>query len=200
MAGKRGKLAKATKSERDGRGRLSSIDTLPPEADAVVVWACEVLKERKLPQTAILIEFNERLVDLGLEPISKGAWSRYSVRKARQWRRMEEEHRVMGEIAELLDVETPDQVTLVIGEMLKLEVYRQLEGDAPTAKELGMLARVLRNSVQAQADTIDYRTKLADLNQRLAKVAEVVAAAGSTSGTTKDTLDKITSLLTTGAA
>lgn len=191
----------ARKPRKDeGRGRLSTIDLLPPEADAAIVWANEALRERNLPGSTILTEFNERLMDLRIEPISKGAWSRYSVRKAVQWRRMEEEHAVMGQIHAALDVEAPDQVTLVIGEMLKLAVFRQLESGEATVKELSGLARVLRNAVLAQADTVEYRKSLAELNERLAKVAEVVAAAGAPGGTTKDTLDKIRMLMTTGAA
>jgi Protein of unknown function (DUF3486) len=187
-------------AKQEGRGRLSSIDLLPPEADEDIVWANEALRERKLPQTVILAEFNERLLDRRFEPISKGAWSRYSVRKAVQWRGMDEDHRVMGEIHAALDVKAPDEVTLVIGEMLKLAVFRQLESGDASVKELAGLARVLRNAVLAQADTVEYRKSLAELNERLAKVAEVVAAASAPGGTTKDTLDKIRVLMTTGAA
>lgn len=187
----------AIKSE--GRGRLSSIDLLPPEAEPDIVWANAALVARKLPGDAILAEFNELLMDRGIAPISKGAWSRYSVRKAVQWRRMEEGHVVMAQLHAALDGDAPDQVTLVIGEMLKLAVFKHLEGEETSVKDLSGLARVLRNAVKAQADTVEYRKALADLNDRLKQVAEVVAAAGKPGGTTKDTLDKITTLLTTGA-
>ena len=75
---------------REGRGRLSSIDLLPDEATPDVIWALEQLRERKLPQNAILAEFNLRLADKGLEPVSKSAWSRYAVRKAIQFRKHDE--------------------------------------------------------------------------------------------------------------
>ena len=166
----------ARKPRKDeGRGRLSTIDLLPPEADAAIVWANEALRERNLPGSTILTEFNERLMDLRIEPISKGAWSRYSVRKAVQWRRMEEDHLVMGQIHAALDVKSPDQATLVIGEMLKLAVFRQLEEGEVSVKELAGLARVLRNAVLAQADTVEYRKSLADLNDRLARATASAA-------------------------
>lgn len=184
---------------REGRGKLSSIDMLPPEAEADLVWALEQLQERKLPQTAILEEFNERLADLGLPPISKGAWSRYSVRKAVQWRRMEEGRKVMGDLRGALKDEEPDEITLLLSEMLKLAVYEHLEGGELSVKDLGALARTLRNSVKAQADTVEYRKAVADLNDRLKRVAEAVAEAGAKGGVRQDTLAKITQLLTTGA-
>lgn len=37
---------------REGRGRLSSIDQLPEEAEPDIVWANEQLRKEKLPQTA----------------------------------------------------------------------------------------------------------------------------------------------------
>jgi hypothetical protein len=41
-------------NRREGRGRLSTIDLLPEEAEEDVVWALEQLRERKLPQNVIL--------------------------------------------------------------------------------------------------------------------------------------------------
>ena len=66
-AGDEGAAAQsAAIDRREGRGRLSSIDLLPDEAEPEVVWALEQLRDRKLPQTAILAEFNERLADKGI--------------------------------------------------------------------------------------------------------------------------------------
>ena len=44
----------ARKEDRIGRGRLSSIDLLPEEADEDVAWALEQLRARDLPQNTIL--------------------------------------------------------------------------------------------------------------------------------------------------
>ena len=82
---------------RQGRGRLSSIDLLPDVAEEAIVWALEQLRERKLPQNVIHAEFNEMLLDLNaqhdldppIEPISKSAFNRYSVRKAMIFRKLD---------------------------------------------------------------------------------------------------------------
>ena len=74
-------MSAAEQDRREGRGRLSSIDLLPEEAEEDVVWALEQLRARNLPQTVILAEFNERLADKGIEAISKSSWSRYAVLK-----------------------------------------------------------------------------------------------------------------------
>jgi len=73
---------------REGRGRLSSIDMLPEEAEPDIIWANQTLRERSMPQTEILRELNARLADRGIGPISKGAFSRYSVRASLELRRM----------------------------------------------------------------------------------------------------------------
>lgn len=196
-------MARARKQEgraSEGRGRLSSIDLLPPECDLDIVWADEALRERKLPQTAILAEFNERLADKGLTPISKGAWSRYSVRKAKTWRRLDEGRIVMADALDGIDTEATDRITLLIGEMLKLAVFEHLEAGELSVKDLNGLARVLRHSVQAQTDTVAWKQAVADLEERLRKIATLVSDSAGKGAAGKDTLAKITELLTTGAA
>ena len=94
-----------------GRGRLSSIDQLPEEAEDDIVWALEALRENKIPQTAILEEFNLRLADKDIEPISKSAFGRYSIRKARQFRQLDAVRRMSAELVDTLGPEGPDEVT-----------------------------------------------------------------------------------------
>lgn len=40
-----------------GRGRLSSFDLLPPEAENIVAWAASELADREKTQTDIYAEF-----------------------------------------------------------------------------------------------------------------------------------------------
>src|SRR3546814_3044775 len=70
----------AAGADQEGRGRLSSIDLLPEEAEPDIVWASEQLRLREKPAKMILAEFNARLADRGIASISKSAWGRYSVR------------------------------------------------------------------------------------------------------------------------
>jgi len=152
---------KASPARRDGRGRLSTIDLLPDEAEADVVWALEQLRANKLPQTAILIEFNERLADRGIEPISKSAWSRFAVRKAIQFRKLDEVQRMSAELVGSLGTEGPDQVTVAVAEMLKLAMFQQLEGDIST-KGIMELSRALQSAVNAQKAAAEARRKAAN--------------------------------------
>ena len=186
-------------NRREGRGQLSSIDMLPEECEPDIIWAVEELRERRMPGNAILKEFNARLADRGVKGVSKSAWNRYSVRKALQFRRLEQGHAIMAGIHKQLGSDAPDQVTMVLGEMLKLQVYEILEGGDLGTKDLAALARVLRNAVQAQADTVEVRKAQTDLQERLAKAATAVASEGAKAGIKPDALAKITNLLTTGA-
>ncbi|GAM04822.1 phage protein Gp27 family protein [Novosphingobium sp. MBES04] len=153
-------MAGATSNRREGRGRLSSIDLLPDEAEPDVVWALEQLRERNLPQTAILAEFNERLADRGLEPISKSAWSRFAVRKAIQFRKLDEVQRMSGELVTSLGTEGPDQVTVAVAEMLKLAMFQMLEDGEVTTKGIMEMSRALQSAVNAQKGSDEYRRQL----------------------------------------
>src|SRR3546814_9118424 len=88
----------AAGADQEGRGRLSSIDLLPEEAEPDIVWASEQLRLREKPAKMILAEFNARLADRGIASISKSAWGRYSVRKAIQFRKLDQVHHISGEL------------------------------------------------------------------------------------------------------
>ena len=86
-----------SKPERvQGRGRLSSIDQLPDACEPDIVWALEQLEARKEHSNTILREFNARIADKGAGKISPQAWSRWSIRKALQLRRMQEGRAIMS--------------------------------------------------------------------------------------------------------
>ena len=187
-------------SALEGRGQLSSIDKLPEEAEPDIVWANDELRERRMPANAILQEFNARLADRGIKGISKSAWGRHSIRKAVQFRKIDQGHAILREIKSQINEDAPDEATMVIGEMIKVAVFQALENGADDAKTLGMLARTLRTTVKAQIDTVEYRDALADHKARLDKAKAAVMEAGAKAGVGKDTLDKITNLLTTGSA
>lgn len=150
----------ARKEDRIGRGRLSSIDLLPEEADEDVAWALEQLRARDLPQNTILMEFNERLADKGIDAVSKSSWNRYSVRKAIQFRKLDEVQRMSSELVESLGTEGPDQVTVAVAEMLKLAMFQMLEDGEHKAKDLMELSRALQSAVGAQRGSEEYRRKL----------------------------------------
>lgn len=185
---------------QEARGRLSSIDLLPDEAETDIVWALEQLRLRKLPSNVILAEFNERLADRGIEPISKSAWGRYAVRKAIQFRKLDEARRMSAELVANLGPAGADEVTVAVAEMLKLAMLERLETGELTTKGIMELSRALQSAIGAQKTSAEYRRKLQDeIEQLLKRAAEAVAEEGAKSGVSEDTLKKITSLLTTGA-
>ncbi|MEM6907381.1 MAG: DUF3486 family protein [Pseudomonadota bacterium] len=162
-----------------GRGRLSSIDMLPEEADEDIVWALDQLRENKLPQTTILMEFNERLADKKIEPISKSAWNRYSVRKAKQFRRLDEAQRMGSELVQSMGAEQPDEVTIAVAEMLKVAAFEVLEENQLSPKGIMELSRALQSAVGAQKASAEYRERL---ERQLSKTADKVETMAAEAG------------------
>lgn len=160
-----------TDDRREGRGRLSSIDLLPDEAEADIVWALEALRERSRPQIAILDEFNARLADRGIAKVSKSAFSRWSVRKAIQFRRLDEVRAITGDMVAGLGTDGAEEVTLAAAEMLKVAIFENLEV-ANDPKALQALGITLKNAVAAQKASAEHRKQLEA--RQAAKVEEVV--------------------------
>lgn len=179
---------------REGRGRLSSIDQLPDEAEPDIVWALEQLRERKLPQTAILSAFNERLADRGIEPVSKSAWSRYSVRKAIQYRKHDELRKMSADLVSKLGPDGSDEVTIMVAEMLKLALFLKLEGDDQSEKGLQQMANALAQATKAQKDSAESRRKKEEDAERRKRASEVAAK----SGVSPETLAEINRALGVG--
>ncbi|WP_242415075.1 phage protein Gp27 family protein [Sphingomonas panni] len=144
---------------RQGRGRLSSIDLLPDDAEPDIVWALEELRAGKTLQTDIVAEFNRRLVERGIDPVSKSAFGRWSLRKAVQFRRLDEVRAITADVVTGLGTDGADEVTVAIAEMLKVAIYENLEGGLGP-KAVMELSQALKATVAAQKASADYRTKL----------------------------------------
>lgn len=186
--------------DRDGRGRLSSIEQLPDDAEPDIIWANEQLRARSLPANAILEQFNARLADRGIGSVSKSAWGRYSVRKAIQFRKHDEARRMSAELVAQLGAQGTDEVTVMVAELIKVAMYEALEQGQLGTKSIMELARGLSSVVSAQKTSADHRRRLQEeVEARLRKAAEAVADMGASAGVAEDTLAKITNLLTTGA-
>lgn len=161
-----------SRERREGRGHLSTIDMLPEEAEEDVVWALEELRAKRLPQTTILEEFNLRLADRGIEAISKSAFNRFAVRKAIQFKKMDEVRRISSELVDSLGAEGPDEVTVAVAEMLKVAMYQILEDGELEPKQVMELSRALQSAVGAQSKSDDYRRQL---ERRVAQQVEAAA-------------------------
>lgn len=161
MNGEPARLQEA-RSRRRGRGRLSSIEMLPEEAGPDVAWAAEQLRESKVPQTQILTEFNERLTARGLPPISKGAFSRYSVRKAVQFGKLSEVRRISGDLVSQMGTGGADEVTMMVAEMIKTSAFQLLESGMSDTKGLMEISRAVSGATAAQKASAEHRRKLED--------------------------------------
>jgi tape measure domain-containing protein len=179
-----------SEERREGRGRLSSIDMLPDEATPDVVWALEQLRAGKLPQTVIFAEFNERLADKGLGPISKSAFNRYSVRKAIQFKKLDNAQRMAGELVDSLGPGGPDQVTVAVAEMLKVAAFEILEGGEVSSKGIMELSRALSSAVAAQKVSAEHRKRLEE-EARDKAVKAIDDAAGKASPDQAEVLKRI---------
>lgn len=172
-----GSEARDRLDRREGRGRLSSIDLLPEEAEEDVVWALEQLRDRKLSQVVILVGLNDRLVAKGIEPVSKSAFNRYAVRKAVQFRRLDEGQRIASEVAGALGTAGADQMTVAIAEMLKLAIFERLETGELDPKSMMELGRAISSAVGAQKASAEHRRKLQE--EALARVDKAIDKAGA---------------------
>lgn len=174
----------AEESERQqGRGRLSTLEMLPEEADADLLWLNEELRNGKRPQVAILAEFNSRLADHGIGPISKGTFSRYSVKKARQWREYDERLRLSKALCESMGPDGADRMTVAISERLKMAADEVLSRGNLTAKEIAALANANRAAITAQRHSAEYRRKAEE--EARAKLLKAVDAAADAAGVEK---------------
>lgn len=185
---------------QQGRGRLSTLEMLPEEADGDLAWLNEELREGKRPQIAILAEFNARLADHGIAPISKGTFSRYSVKKARQWREYDERLRLSKALCEGMGPDGADKMTVAVAERIKMAADELLSKGDLTAKEINALASANRAAVTAQRHAAELRRSLeAEFAERMKKAAAEVAEVGRKAGVSDETMAEINRRLMGGA-
>lgn len=175
-----------------GRGRLSSLDLLPEEAQDDLIWAIGQLNQRQRSQADILFELNDRLEVKGIEGISKSAFNRKSMRLAKRAGQLEERRFIYAGIAEKL---TPDEVAksdLVLGEFLKCLIDEVMDGDALASKNVMELARAYRDTIAAQSHSAELRRKAeAEANSKLKKAVDEVGIVARKAGVSQETLDEI---------
>lgn len=174
-------------AKRVGRGQLSKIDMLPEEAQPDIAWANEELRKRERLAKDILAEFNGRLADRGLAPISAAAFNRHSTQLAMTTRRLEETHRIVAALGSRLDETSSDDLTIMVAELGKTLVFELLqgagvEGMAPKdAKDLAMAARSF-----AQSQSVSSARRLQLEKQIVDKVDEVTEKVAHAAGLSAD--------------
>ena len=182
-----------------GRGRLSSFDLLPKEADAIVAWAASELADRDKTQTEIYAEFvgkcealmAEHRGELEFKIPAFSSFNRYSLRQARLSRRLDQTREIVAVLAEKHDAKASDDLTIIAGEMIKSVVLHMLgdaaDGIAP--KQLKELADAFRSAQAAQNLSSTRKAKeTAQLQEKLGAAVEAVAKA---KGLTAETAEQI---------
>ncbi len=152
----------ADRERRASRGRLSSMDLLPEEAQDDVVWAVGELNKRERTAADILHEFNGRLIDKGIETISKSAFNRRSVKLAAMSSRLNEARHIFAGLAPQFTAERVDENTTVLGEFIKLLIFELAQTDASAMDPKGAmeLAKAHLAVIQGQKLSADRRQKL----------------------------------------
>jgi len=163
---------------RQGRGRLSSINLLPEEADRVVAWAAQELREIKRTQAEIHLEFNQKLAEIGIEPISASAFNRHAIRLAQMTRRIEDTREITAILTERLEPGQTDDLTIMVAETIKTLVFELLNegGSAGFSPKAAMeMASALKSAAGAQKISSDRRLKVeTELAQKVDIALETV--------------------------
>ena len=161
-----------------GRGRLTAIDRLPEECDAIVSWAAQALADRDHTQVEIYGEFKTRLISLqgetglGFDIPSSSAFNRYSLKLAMVSRRLEQTREIAATLSERMDAQGSDDLTLIAAEAIKTLIFEVLQasGEAGLSpKGANELAQALRAASAAQVSSSNRRQKL-EAEERVRKV------------------------------
>lgn len=185
-----------------GRGRLSSIQLLPPECSHVVMWAAAELQESARTQLEIYRDFTTKLEEV--QRLSRGevdftipsfsAFNRYSIALDAMTRDLNETREMAAAIAGTLDAKESDDLTIVAVEAVKSLVFTILRTRRGKIDEKGAkaLADALRSAAQAQGVSTARLQKVQADTKAAAKaaVAAVVKAKGITEEGAIEILDK----------
>ena len=182
------RLRSEPEPRRAGRGRLSSVDQLPEEAQEDVVWAVGELNRREKTQSEILFALNDRLAAKGIDPISRSAFNRKSMKLAAMSNRLNEARHIFAGLAPHFTADTVDQHTIVVGEFIKLLVFElaQSEGEAIGTKGAMELARAHLAVIQGQKISAERRVALQ--REFAARAETAIDAVAREKGLTGDTV------------
>jgi hypothetical protein len=154
-----------TRSRR-GRGRLSAIELLPPEASDIVVWAAGELAQRARTLTDIYAEFRQKLIalqgeqGLAFDIPAFSSFHRHSVKQAELARRLEETREISSNLAARLDGVGNEDLTIMVIEALKTLIFEIVSSRGETGaspKEAMEMARAVQSLVGASRLSVAQR-------------------------------------------
>ena len=181
-------------ARRSGRGVLSSIERLPETCDEDIAWANAELRERRMPQTEILRQFNARLADKGLKGVSKGTFSRYSVRLAIEMRKANAARDVVNAVMARMPKGERGDTTLAAIELVKFRIVEMVMDDEMLDPKSLSQASLTLQRLTATANNVAEGKRRDDKEQREQTAAEREEAekqAEREKAETADTVEKI---------
>lgn len=177
------------------RGRLSSLDLLPIEAEEDVVWAYGQLRDRKETQDDIRDSLNVRLAAKGLPPISRSAFNRAAMRTARMAHRLGEVKEIATALATKFEDGSDESLTLLVAETIKSLIFEMMENtnelpaNGLTAEMMMNLSRALNYAEGAKKISADTK-KLVEREFKQ-KAEGAIAAVAARQGLSKDRVDEL---------
>jgi hypothetical protein len=183
---------------RKGRGRLNSLQLLPPEVNHIVSWAAGELQDTNRSQLDIYQEFSDKLNhakresrgELEFVIPSFSSFNRYSIGLDEMTREINEAREMAAAIAGTFDAEESDDLTLIAVEAIKSLIFttvRTKRGKLDT-KDTKQLADALRSALTAQNISTTRRQKVeAEYKKALGEVKDAVRKAG----VSDETMDEI---------
>lgn len=170
-------MARGVREKEKGRGPLSSIDMLPPEARDDIDWADDQLRERSRTQLDIFEEFNDRLKAKGIGPISSSAFNRHSTRMARNNRFVQEINFQIAEAKKLTKNSEPDALIDYMFELFKEKIYNALDNENMSSKQLLELTRAFATTLNARNNELKLKKKADAEKAQSDKGTDAAAAA-----------------------
>lgn len=174
-----------------GRGHLTKMDTLPPEANDIIEWANGELRERKRYQKDIYADFCRKLKEAGIETeISPMAFNRYSTRYAQSYRRMEAAAELVKTLGDRLELSNSVDLLNAVSQLGKTAVLEKLAAAADgelSPDELSKLGRAVKDFATTQR----LSNALADevRRQREKEIAAKIQEEMSKGGVRQDKID-----------
>ena len=189
-------------ARNQGRGRLSGLQTLPPECDPILAWANDELRGDSRTQQEIYEEFFGRMQRLQAEyhgelefviP-SKSAFNRYAIKLATLSRRIDQTREIANELAKSFDAGASDNLTVLAAEAVKTLVFELVTAGGEAGfdpKAAKAMADALRSATLAQNVSTARRHTIE--KEYAAKASAAVDKVARAKGLTAETAEAIKS-------
>jgi hypothetical protein len=175
--------------------RKSSIDTLPPD---ILEFLQELLRDPRMTQMGIAEKVNGLLAARGIDPVSKSAVNRYSVRMDKVGAKLQQSRQIADMWIGKLGTQPAGQVGNLLNEVVRnlaFDTAIQLSEDADPAspKLIKELAIAIAHLEKAAGDNDKRRREIEQEAAQKARIAaaEQAAQTAQLSGVSLETIERI---------